>query len=70
MLVHRRAGFRAQEAKISELFNSNVRVLIPYVVKDAHSTEGLESVTLTNVETGEEITLEVDFPNTANWLRN
>ncbi|MCL7392332.1 MAG: NAD(P)/FAD-dependent oxidoreductase [Thaumarchaeota archaeon] len=60
MLVHRRAGFRAQEAKISELFHSNIRVFIPYVVKDAHGTERLEVVTLTNIETGEEITLEID----------
>ncbi|MEM1666982.1 MAG: NAD(P)/FAD-dependent oxidoreductase [Nitrososphaerota archaeon] len=60
ILVHRRAGFRAHEAKVIELFHSNVRVLIPYVVKDAHGTEKLESVTLTNVETGEEVTLETD----------
>ncbi|MCS7136215.1 MAG: NAD(P)/FAD-dependent oxidoreductase [Nitrososphaerota archaeon] len=60
MLIHRRAGFRAHEAKIMELSHSNVRVLIPYVVKDAYGEERLESVTLTNVETGEEVTLETD----------
>ncbi len=60
VLVHRRAGFRAHEAKVVELFSSRIRKLIPYVVRDAHGSEKLESVTLTNVETGEEVTLEAD----------
>ncbi|MEM2909684.1 MAG: NAD(P)/FAD-dependent oxidoreductase [Nitrososphaerota archaeon] len=60
MLAHRRAVFRAQEAKVMEIFHSDVRMLIPYIVKDAHGTEKLETVTLINTETGEEITLEVD----------
>lgn len=61
ILVHRRAGFRAHEAKVMELFHSNIRVLIPYVVKDACGAERLESVVLSNVETGEEIVLETDY---------
>lgn len=59
-LIHRRPQFRAHEGSVVELFHSPVRVMIPYEIKEAHGSERLESVTIFNNKTMEEVTLDVD----------
>jgi len=60
ILVHRRGEFRAHEGSVVELFHSTVSLMIPYVVKEAHGVNHLESVTISNVQTNEEVTIQAD----------
>ncbi|MEN2975169.1 MAG: NAD(P)/FAD-dependent oxidoreductase [Candidatus Caldarchaeales archaeon] len=60
ILIHRRPGFRAHERSVVELFNSPVRIMIPYEVKEAYGSDKLESVRIFNNKTGEEELFEVD----------
>ena len=59
-LVHRRMEFRAHEGSVVELFHSNVKVLVPYEVKEAYGGSHLEAVKVFNNKTGEEMTIECD----------
>ncbi|MCS7125718.1 MAG: NAD(P)/FAD-dependent oxidoreductase [Aigarchaeota archaeon] len=60
ILVHRREGFRAHERSVAELFNSPIKVMIPYEVKEAYGSDKLESVKIFNNKTGEEELFKID----------
>lgn len=60
-VVHRRDEFRAHEASVDKLKQSQVEILTPYVVKELNSENGVVvSTELTNTKTSETKTIEVD----------
>lgn len=59
-LVHRRDKFRAHEHSVEQLFQSKVNVLTPKEITKLEGAEEIESVTLKDVKSGEETSIEVD----------
>ncbi len=59
-LIHRRDEFRAHESTVTELRNSQARILTPYEVKEVSGNGKIERVTIFENKTKEEETLEVD----------
>ena len=59
-LVHRRDKFRAHEHSVELLMKSKVNVVVPTEITALHGEDRIERVTLTNVATKEETTLDVD----------
>jgi thioredoxin reductase len=59
-LIHRRGTFRAHEQTVSEILESSCAVLPYYELKSLHGEEHVESATVFDNRTGDEITLEVD----------
>ncbi|MBM7716396.1 NAD(P)/FAD-dependent oxidoreductase [Siminovitchia sp. FSL H7-0308] len=59
-IVHRRDRFRAHEHSVSQLFESSVHVMTPYVPTDLAGKEQIEHVILRHVASGEERTVDVD----------
>ncbi len=60
-LVHRRGTFRAQESSVVELFHSNVKVKIPWDLKEVKGDDGVKAVTIHNNKTGEAEEIESDM---------
>ncbi|SHM92300.1 NAD(P)/FAD-dependent oxidoreductase [Gracilibacillus kekensis] len=59
-LVHRRDKFRAHEASVENLMNSNVNLLTPYVPESLIGQEKIDQVRLKEVKGDKEIVLDVD----------
>lgn len=60
-LIHRRDKFRAVESSVTQLHNSTVEVLTPYLPETINGNNNLiESVTLKKVKSDELLTLDVD----------
>ncbi|GIO11129.1 ferredoxin--NADP reductase [Cohnella xylanilytica] len=59
-LVHRRDKFRAHEHSVELLKQSKVNVVVPTEITALHGEERIERVTLTDVKTKAETTLDVD----------
>lgn len=59
-LIHRRDKFRAHEHSVENLMNSRVNVVTPTEIVSLHGDKRIERVTLTNVKTKEQSTLDVD----------
>ncbi len=60
-IVHRRNDFRAHEASVQEMMNSNINVLTPYVADALEGKNGLvQKIYLHNLETEEIKTVLVD----------
>lgn len=59
-IVHRRDSFRAQKAVVDKMLAAGVKPVYDSVVKSINGTNKVESITLQNVKTGQETTLETD----------
>lgn len=59
-LVHRRDKFRAHEHSVELLKQSKVNVVVPTEITALHGEERIERVTLTDVKTKAETTLDID----------
>lgn len=59
-LIHRRDTFRAHEHSVENLMNSTVKVITPVEISALHGTELIQQVTLKEIKTGEETTIDVD----------
>lgn len=60
-LIHRRAGFRAEQPLIEAANNAeNIRILTPYTVESLVGQNKLEALKLTHRETGETVTIPAD----------
>lgn len=60
-IIHRRDGFRAEEALIAKARQTeNIEILIPYVTERLEGEDKLSAVVLKNAVDGSEKTLEVD----------
>jgi thioredoxin reductase len=59
-LIHRRGNFRAHEQTVKDLFISPSTVLLNHELKALFGDEKIESATVFDNRTGEEMTLEVD----------
>jgi len=59
-LIHRRDQFRAHEASVTELRNSNVTVLTPWELGEVLGSSSVEGATIFHSVTREERRLEVD----------
>lgn len=59
-LVHRRDKFRAHEHSVEQLMNSSVNIVTPTEITALHGEDAITSVTLTDVKSKEEQTVEVD----------
>src|SRR5690606_7847941 len=60
MLVHRRDKFRAHEHSVEQLMNSSVNIITPTEITALHGDDTITSVTLTDVKSKEEQTIDVD----------
>ncbi|RQW11335.1 NAD(P)/FAD-dependent oxidoreductase [Paenibacillus rhizophilus] len=60
MLIHRRDKFRAHEHSVENLMKSKVNVIVPTEIAELEGESEIESVTLRNVKTKEEVKLNVD----------
>lgn len=59
-IVHRRDSFRAQKAVVDKMLAAGVKPVYDSVVKSINGTNKVESITLQNVKTGQESTVETD----------
>ena len=59
-IIHRRDSFRAQKAVVDKMLAAGVEPVYDTVVKSINGSAKVESLTLKNVKTGEESTLECD----------
>lgn len=59
-LIHRRDKFRAHEHSVENLLASSVNIVTPTEISELHGHDTIQSVTLTNVKTGETEQIEVD----------
>src|SRR5690606_2005849 len=59
-LVHRRDKFRAHEHSVEQLMNSSVNIITPTEITALHGDDTITSVTLTDVKSKEEQTIDVD----------
>ncbi|UOQ85330.1 NAD(P)/FAD-dependent oxidoreductase [Gracilibacillus salinarum] len=59
-LVHRRDTFRAHEASVENLMNSNVNILTPYMPESLIGQDNIDQVRLKEVKGDKEIVLDVD----------
>ncbi|MFS0727193.1 NAD(P)/FAD-dependent oxidoreductase [Paenibacillus sp. 1P07SE] len=59
-LVHRRDKFRAHEHSVENLMNSKVQIMTPYEISALHGDERVQAVTLEQIKTKEQTTLDVD----------
>lgn len=59
-IVHRRDSFRAQKALVDKMLSAGVKPVYDSVVKSINGTNKVESITLQNVKTGQETTVETD----------
>ena len=59
-IVHRRDSFRAQKALVDKMLTVGVKPVYDSVVKSINGTNKVESITLQNVKTGQETTVETD----------
>ena len=61
-VVHRRDQFGGHEKNIARMMASSVDVITPYALTQLHSSDGrlIDKVTISHVETGEEMQLAVD----------
>lgn len=59
-IIHRRDSFRAQKAVVDKMLAAGVEPVYDTVVKSINGSAKVESLTLRNVKTGEESTLECD----------
>jgi len=59
-LIHRRETFRAHEHSVENLMKSKVNVVVPTEIAALHGTDRIERVTLKNVATGEQTTVDTD----------
>ncbi|WP_018930816.1 NAD(P)/FAD-dependent oxidoreductase [Gracilibacillus lacisalsi] len=59
-LVHRRDSFRAHEASVENLMNSNVNILTPYVPESLIGQDKIDQVRLKEVKGDKEVVLDVD----------
>jgi thioredoxin reductase len=59
-LIHRRDQFRAHEHSVAELRQSPVDIRLFYELKDLHGDGKLQSATIFNNQTGEELEIPVD----------
>ncbi|WP_163579387.1 NAD(P)/FAD-dependent oxidoreductase [Gracilibacillus saliphilus] len=59
-LVHRRDSFRAHEASVENLMNSNVNILTPYVPESLIGQDKIDQIRLKEVKGDKEVVLDVD----------
>lgn len=59
-LVHRRDKFRAHEHSVEQLMKSSVNIITPTEITALHGEDSITSVTLTDVKSKEEQTVDVD----------
>ncbi|WP_208586416.1 NAD(P)/FAD-dependent oxidoreductase [Gracilibacillus suaedae] len=59
-LVHRRDSFRAHEASVENLMNSNVNILTPYVPESLIGQDKIDQVRLKEVKGDNEVVVDVD----------
>ncbi|WP_156290618.1 NAD(P)/FAD-dependent oxidoreductase [Oceanobacillus salinisoli] len=60
-IIHRRNNFRAHEASVRKLEDSDVNILKPYNLKEIHGDdEYIQSITIQNLETNECVSVELD----------
>ncbi|MFD2656031.1 NAD(P)/FAD-dependent oxidoreductase [Gracilibacillus thailandensis] len=59
-LVHRRDSFRAHEASVENLMNSNVNILTPYVPESLIGQDKIDQVRLKEVKGDKEVVIDVD----------
>jgi thioredoxin reductase (NADPH) len=61
-LIHRRNEFRAHQSSVDQLFESNIKVLTPYVTTDLIKSDGkVTALEIENVETKEKQLVECDY---------
>lgn len=59
-LIHRRDKFRAHEHSVENLMKSKVNIVTPTEITELHGEDRIEKVTLTNTNTDEKTTFDVD----------
>jgi len=61
-IVHRRPEFRAKQANVDKLLNSNVNIYTPYVAAEiaSHTNQQIQSIRIKDVKTAKTIDLPVD----------
>lgn len=59
-IIHRRQEFRAHEHSVTQLKNSSVNLLTPYLIKDVAGERKLETIQLEEVKGEEQVNLAVD----------
>ena len=57
-IIHRRDSFRAQQAVVDKMLAAGVKPIYDTVVKSINGTNKVESLTLENVKTGEQTTVD------------
>jgi len=60
-LIHRRAEFRAHEYSVEKLKASSVNILTPYIISEVNGEEQLNSLSLRQAKSKEQVELYVDY---------
>lgn len=59
-IIHRRDSFRAQKAVVEKMLNIGVKPVYDSIVKSINGTSKVESITIENVKTGQQLQIPTD----------